>query len=401
MAKRKQTHARLYWRTRSDGAPRAWGDFREYAAQGGKREPLVASGESRATTDPVLAQSLFAARLGELASARENETRAESVRKKPTIAEVVKEHIAAWEQREGHHGALARVERRLSRPGRHVLRCRAATRGHHDGARGGVDRVAPPVRDEAGTADGRGDGAASFGRAVEALPPRTAETLRRGRVQPSEPTRRSGAAQAATVRDAVPRGSGGGAPARREFSHTYPVKKHEPEMALAYPLIAAFLLTGGRQKEVLGLRLQDVSTDRNTVTFRPNEFHEGGRLETQTSTRTVPLWPQSGRRCYRYSTNGRLRAGGCCSGRRTSPIARRRLPTSATCWIGSPGGLARRTATFGLGCSGSPMRPRVSRRSTTARQWRPGRWRRSWGTPAGRCWKTCTADSGTCGSART
>jgi hypothetical protein len=56
-------------------------------------------------------------------------------------------------------------------------------------------------------------------------------------------------------------------------------------MALAYPLIAAFLLTGGRQKEVLGLRLQDVSTDRNTVTFRPNEFHEGGRLKTRTSTR--------------------------------------------------------------------------------------------------------------------
>ena len=44
-----------------------------------------------------------------------------------------------------------------------------------------------------------------------------------------------------------------------ELARTYPVKKHEPEMALAYPLIAAFLLTGGRQKEVLGLRLQDVA----------------------------------------------------------------------------------------------------------------------------------------------
>jgi len=76
MAKRKQTHAHIYWRTRSDGRPRAWGDFREYAAQLGKREPLVAPGESRATTDPVLAQSLFAARLAELAAARENDTRA-------------------------------------------------------------------------------------------------------------------------------------------------------------------------------------------------------------------------------------------------------------------------------------------------------------------------------------
>lgn len=70
------------------------------------------------------------------------------------------------------------------------------------------------------------------------------------------------------------------------------MKKHEPEMALAYPLIAAFLLSGGRAKELLGLRVQDVSTDRQTVRFAPNEFHRGGRLKTRTSTRTVPLWPQ-------------------------------------------------------------------------------------------------------------
>jgi hypothetical protein len=38
--------------------------------------------------------------------------------------------------------------------------------------------------------------------------------------------------------------------------------------------------------------LEDVSTDRRTVTFRPNEFHEGQRLKTRGSTRTVPLWPQ-------------------------------------------------------------------------------------------------------------
>lgn len=63
-----------------------------------------------------------------------------------------------------------------------------------------------------------------------------------------------------------------------EAARTYPVKTHEPEMALAYLLLAAFLLTGGRAKEVLGFRLHDLSTDRNTVTFRPNEFHEGGRL---------------------------------------------------------------------------------------------------------------------------
>lgn len=94
MTRRKKSHAMLYWRTRSDGAPRAWGDFREYAAQGGKREPLVVPGESRATTEAVLAQTLFAKRLAELAEARENAVTI-PLRRKPGMGEIVKEHLAA------------------------------------------------------------------------------------------------------------------------------------------------------------------------------------------------------------------------------------------------------------------------------------------------------------------
>lgn len=54
-------------------------------------------------------------------------------------------------------------------------------------------------------------------------------------------------------------------------------------------MLATFLLTGGRQAEVLGLEVADVSFDRGTVTFRPNTWR---RLKTQTSHRVVPLWPQ-------------------------------------------------------------------------------------------------------------
>jgi integrase len=53
--------------------------------------------------------------------------------------------------------------------------------------------------------------------------------------------------------------------------------------------VATMLLTGGRQSEVLGLAVDDVSFDRCTVTFRP---HPWRRLKTATSHRTVPLWPQ-------------------------------------------------------------------------------------------------------------
>ena len=48
-------------------------------------------------------------------------------------------------------------------------------------------------------------------------------------------------------------------------------------------------LTGGRPAEVLGLEVDDVSLERETVTFRPTARR---RLKTLTSHRTVPLWPQ-------------------------------------------------------------------------------------------------------------
>ena len=57
-----------------------------------------------------------------------------------------------------------------------------------------------------------------------------------------------------------------------------------------YPLLAVLLLTGGRTSEVLGLEVDDVSFQRNTITFRPNEWR---RLKTLTSDRSVRLWPQA------------------------------------------------------------------------------------------------------------
>jgi len=67
------------------------------------------------------------------------------------------------------------------------------------------------------------------------------------------------------------------------------VRRPDLAMPFAYELVATFLLTGGRQAEVLGLEVGDVSFDRRTVTFRPNGWR---RLKTATSHRSVPLWPQ-------------------------------------------------------------------------------------------------------------
>ena len=54
-------------------------------------------------------------------------------------------------------------------------------------------------------------------------------------------------------------------------------------------LVALFLLTGCRLREITGLELDDVSFDRRTITIRPNRWR---RLKTRTSHRVIPLWPQ-------------------------------------------------------------------------------------------------------------
>jgi integrase len=57
----------------------------------------------------------------------------------------------------------------------------------------------------------------------------------------------------------------------------------------AHVLVATFLLTGCRFREVAGIELDDVSFDRRTITIRPNRWRA---LKTRTSHRVIPLWPQ-------------------------------------------------------------------------------------------------------------
>lgn len=60
----------------------------------------------------------------------------------------------------------------------------------------------------------------------------------------------------------------------------------------AYPLLATFLMTGARRKEILGMLVEDVHFDRNRISIRPSEFSEGNRLKTKNATRTLHLHPQ-------------------------------------------------------------------------------------------------------------
>src|SRR5690606_36110861 len=80
--------SRMYQR-----AGRWWGDFREFHAVGGAREPLLPPGQARATPDRNLAAQLFAARVRELEDARDDVSRGRA----PAVAlgTFAAEHIAA------------------------------------------------------------------------------------------------------------------------------------------------------------------------------------------------------------------------------------------------------------------------------------------------------------------
>jgi len=68
-----------------------------------------------------------------------------------------------------------------------------------------------------------------------------------------------------------------------------PAATGQPPVPFGYELIATYVLSGGRQDEVLGLEVADVDLKRKTLTFRPNTWRS---LKTKKSHRTVPLWPQ-------------------------------------------------------------------------------------------------------------
>jgi integrase len=279
---------RIYWRARG-GRERAYGDFRDYRDVAGSREALIPKGAKLATEDPVVAEVLAVERVSELESMRRNRTLvgASGARLGPYAAYHLKAKAEAGRTTDRY---LANVERYLRQAVDYFGEDRA------------LDSIG--VRDiEAWMAH------------LEAQPNRRGETL-------SSATRRhhlnavSNVYRRAIGEGVVPAGYNPAAgvmekPQGRRFeaawlevpeaallieaARTYRMNRNlkngapSPEPVPIYPILATFLLTGGRKSEVLGLELDDVSFDRKTITFRPND-HRG--LKTRTSHRTVPLWPQ-------------------------------------------------------------------------------------------------------------
>jgi integrase len=282
MAKRRARN-RLYWRERG-GAARAYGDFRDYRAVGGGLERLRVPGETLATTDPDAAQVLITARLKELEALRHGRGITGSP-KRTTLHAFAREHLIA-------KAKAARVTDRWLAAAEHYL----------------------------------GQAVEHFG-ASRDLASITVTDLRAWVTHlQAQPSPRGGLTRGGTVRhylnalsNLYRRAQGEGyvipgynpvaalmekpsaerheakwleihlAALLLETARTTQLRRADLALPFLYPLLATFLLTGGRRAEVLGLEVGDISFDRKTVTFR---LHDHRRLKNATSARVIPLWPQ-------------------------------------------------------------------------------------------------------------
>jgi len=278
MAAKKKS--RIYWRDQGTER-RAYADFRDV---GGGREALIAPGDARATTDRLIAEKLVANRLSELQAEKRNGVLL-GVKRKAKLGAFVAEHLVQ-KAKSGRFSDswLADSERMLTI----AIEFFGPDR---DLATIGVTDVQAWINDLATRTNGRkgtlGGGAIRHHLNVLSNVYKRAQS--EGCVPPGfnpcaaiidKPSGNREEARWLEVHEAA---------LLLESARTYKAKRADVAMSFIYPLIATYLLTGGRESEVLGLEVQDVNFDRKTVTFRPNEWR---RLKTRTSHRTVPLWPQ-------------------------------------------------------------------------------------------------------------
>ncbi len=276
----------IYWR-KWGGARRAWADLRAYADVGGKREPLASSGEKFATTDSATAQVLLARRIEQLEALRRGRA-IHGLVGQATLAKFAADHLKAKAESQKFTGEwLEATEKCLERAVEFFGADRELSSITVADMRHWCARLLV-------TSNGRG-GKLSTGSVRHHLAC-LSNLYRRARAErlvPSgynpvgdfdeKPSPVHREAKWLEVHDAALLLEAG-----RTYRPAAPKGGRLP-IAFVHELVATFLLTGGRESEVLGLEVDDVSLARDTVTFRPNRWR---RLKTATSHRTVPLWPQ-------------------------------------------------------------------------------------------------------------
>lgn len=291
---KKSDGGRIYWRERG-GTRRAYADFRDYRDVGGGREALRVNGERVATSDPVTAQVLAARRLEALDALRRGRALHGNT-PEVSLSEFARAHLVA--KAEAHRFTphwLDVTERCLTR----AVEFFGADRPLGSITVADVRRWANSLLQRS---NGRaGTMSASSVRHHLSCLSNLYKRARAERVVPSgydpvgdfdeKPRPNRGEAKWLETPDAALL-----LEAARLYQPAAGTGGWKP-VPFAYELLATFLLTGGRETEVLGLEVDDISLDRGTVTFRPNGWR---RLKTHSSHRAVPLWPQLRESLGRY-----------------------------------------------------------------------------------------------------
>jgi len=269
----RRSCSRIIWR-RQGGVPRAYADFRHL---GGGREALCLPGTKRGVTDPDLAEVLLEKRAGALREARLRG--AAGLPQPATLTAFAAEHLMAKAK-----GGKS-TEAWLVQCERHLKRAVSEFGGERE-----LSTIATAdVRQWVGRLAAEGLSGSSQRHVIFTLSNLYRRAQSEGRVTPGynpiaalleKPSARREEARWLEVHHGA---------LLLEAARRYRPTRADLGMPFAYPLIAAFLLTGGRRAEVLGLEVDDVSFDRKTITFRENEWR---RLKTTGSHRVLPLWPQ-------------------------------------------------------------------------------------------------------------
>ena len=287
MARRPRKNVGTHKFQRGD---RWYGDFREYEDVGGGREALAESGSTWGTKDEEIAKALFVKRLNELQDKKRSRAGVPQEDKTTTLAKLVQHHLLKKDKAgKTSYSHTRDLEQRLGVAIEYFGGGRDPRTIEPEEVSDWAEKLAEDGTRKPGTVR-------HYLNALGGLYTRAEEGLwvdpgynpvaalvekpsgwRRGEAAFLEMTDAALYLEAARLlgdRDRLMPGLAG---------------NRVRAMPGWYPIVATFLLTGGRQSEVMGLDVDDVSFDRGEIHFRPNAHR---RLKTLTSVRTVPLWPQ-------------------------------------------------------------------------------------------------------------
>ena len=276
----EKPRSRIYWRS-----GKAYGDFRDFADVGGRREALKPAGMRVPTTDPDVAAKLSTDRVADLETMRRNQGLFGQTIVERGLAEYAAHHL----EEKARSGSVTEGHLAISE---HYLR-RAVEFFRGERALSGIrtSDVQAFVAHLQTKGNGRG-GTLSGGSILKHLNA-LGNLYRRAASEEYVPPGYNPVA-ALLDKPTADHHEAAWLEVHEAALFLDATERHRPVRAYCalraiHPLVATFLLTGGRKAEVLGLEVRDVSFDRKTVTFRPNEHR---RLKTRNSHRTVPLWPQ-------------------------------------------------------------------------------------------------------------